>query len=107
MYCIYVPYVEYWTQVQAMVPGMSMLANTGWGRYFQAIAGTPDPPEPGADGERGSVTAGSFTHYHNRPFFALEGIKEGTEILVSYGQEKLTENLAFCTSSQLRHCANQ
>ncbi|CAB9519838.1 Guanylate cyclase [Seminavis robusta] len=86
------------TEVQTVVPGMSMLSNSGWDHHFQAMAGKPTPPEPGTDGTRGSPTAGSFTHYHNRQYFAIQTVPKGQEILVNYGQNFVGEKLAHATT---------
>ena len=78
-------YVE-GTEVQTIAPGLGMLAN-GWNSQLEAVPGKPDMAEPGPNVVRGTATAGSFTYYHNRQFWARRTVSPGDEILVNYGAD--------------------
>lgn len=74
------------TEVHTIVPGTGMLSN-GWDSGFQAVAGKPDNAEPGEYATRGTVGAGSFSHYHNKQFYSMRPVSRGDEILVNYGSK--------------------
>ena len=87
--------------VQSIIPGMSMLCNTGKKPLPQQdddplmARAIPSSPLPPMSGRRGSPEAGSYTYYGGRQFHAYMPIEAGSEILIDYGRRWDTKTDGF------------